>query len=359
MALSTITSAYFKPALARESGIEAMRIVSMFLIVTFHFAKNWLEDYVGGYAFVDLLLPLGHVAVDAFFMISGWHLVKSSFRSVANLVFKCLVFNVILLMFCAAVDLNIHTDGMWKYILFPVTWPTYWFLAVYLVVMVLSPILNAAARSLDFRTYTAIIIGLFLFCGISPLVDINFVTNPQGMSVIQGVWMYLAGHWLRRFSFMWNRIPQSPMVCGFIGFSLLAGILTIVTKVRWDINSSPVVFLATICFFLFFVRLNFRSRCVNYLGGLMLGIYVIHTSDILFYNIKDIISAHYFENMVNSDIVDKIIYCLCGSVVSFIVFLSASALLTPVVNRLAGRMSIWAESRWFRVGSFLDRCGRM
>ena len=133
----------------RDSGIELLRIVCMFLIIIYHF--NLHTDFSDVYDphSVSFLIHIfclnwGETAVLAFVMITGYYSVTQSFktRRILYIMLETLFYSVVITLSATACGIIEFNDIYCIQMLFPITSASYWFVTYYIVLMLLSPFIN-------------------------------------------------------------------------------------------------------------------------------------------------------------------------------------------------------------------------
>lgn len=172
----------------RESSIELLRIIAMFMIVAYHAATNSiLYDNsileLGSFQnrlSIAALFPFGRIGVMLFFMITGYFLCGKTKRNCLGVIIKTCFYAlftvVIFLILKILIKLPIHNYGGGRTALqffIPISSGVIWFTTSYIFLMLLLPIVNGFLNKLNFKGF---IIFLCLF---------NFI--PFGLGNLLGV----------------------------------------------------------------------------------------------------------------------------------------------------------------------------
>ncbi len=183
----------------RDSNIELLRIVSMMLIILFHFSVHgpWPADGVlAADVAVGVLAFGGKLGVNCFVLITGYFMTRSSVRvaSVARVVLETWFYSWGLLILFAVAQPELVTQARLEKAALPLVSGEYWFVTNFVVLMVVSPFLNLLFDRLSRR-------------GKSRLAAIGFVTisvlptlttfNPLGSDLLWFFYLYLLGGWIR------------------------------------------------------------------------------------------------------------------------------------------------------------------
>ena len=183
----------------RDSNIELLRIVSMMLIILFHFSVHgpWPADGVlAADVAVGVLAFGGKLGVNCFVLITGYFMTRSSVRvaSVARVVLETWFYSWGLLILFAVAQPELVTQARLEKAALPLVSGEYWFVTNFVVLMVVSPFLNLLFDRLSRR-------------GKSRLAAIGFVTisvlptlttfNPLGSDLLWFFYLYLMGGWIR------------------------------------------------------------------------------------------------------------------------------------------------------------------
>ena len=290
----------------RASNFELLRIVSMFFIVFWHCIVhgNLLSNTIGKYNFIlEFLLFILIIHVNSFMLLTGYFMVYSKFKleKVVKILFQLFFYNFVIntvLYFCGFVKYN-NVDYL-KSILFFNT-ESYWYIQCYLIVYCFSPLLNKIIEIYTKNQLKHIIILLLLFFSIIPLFLLGLFNNNNGMDVIHYSILYLIGAYIKKYdvsSYMFNKfnLLQKKVlyififfVCIVINISLFyfckyikeldSNILFFIGNVlgsKIKIYSNIFVIIQSVVYFMFFTTLSIKSKFINYIGSLTLGVYFFH-----------------------------------------------------------------------------------
>ena len=139
-------------AKSRDSSIELLRIISMFMIVMHHFAIH------GGFSFAAQTLTVprfwysfiimgGKTGVNIFVLISGYFLINDRYKfpklkNVLKLLGQVLFYSVIFTAIFGFLGLKKITRTLLIETFLPVTYGSYWFASAYVVLYLLHPFIN-------------------------------------------------------------------------------------------------------------------------------------------------------------------------------------------------------------------------
>lgn len=286
---------------ARNSNIEFLRILAMFLIVAHHYA------YHGAFSFTDnhitlaqawwcILLPGGGIGVDVFVLISGYYLIQNtglrlSVRKISKLwgqVFLCSVLLYILSMI-------LHREKTYQYgifsALFPLSTSQWWFASNYFILYLLHPHLNRLLRSLEKAQYQKLLLVLLAIWVVIPnLSGMRFLINEIAFFVV----LYAIAGYIRLYGLSPSVKGRSWLWMGLAVFLVECLLLILLTECGKQsdlsrIAATPIInkqsvfsVFSAVCLLMGFSALPARhSRAVNLISSATFGVYLLHDSNLL------------------------------------------------------------------------------
>ena len=281
---------------ARNSNLELLRILCMLMIVADHLAGQsglGVTDTLSHTALYAMLGSGSRIGCDVFVILSAWFLSEQPFRSrrVLSLYLGLWLYTVPLTLLCCLLpgcDVGI---GTLRWAMFPVSTRQLWFVSDYLVLVLLTPLLNAVLRHLPGRTLSTALGALgVLMAGYSTLFGEDGVVSS---SLFVFVWLYLFVGLLRRSpGCRVNRLLHRRCVQLALGLGIPAVLTLARTAALWCGAPERVLryleywrtslgalsnLAASLALVWLFKSLPLgNSRAVNALAGTTLGVYIIH-----------------------------------------------------------------------------------
>lgn len=298
--------------LIRQSNFELMRIISMFMIVVYHFLMdgNLLKNSVGNLHIVlEWLSFLIVVHVNSFVLLTGYFQYDRKFKKeklfhLLNLSWFYRVMWVILFIIVGVPEISQLTifqelspiDLNWNH----------WFIVTYILLYVLSPFLNFMIQKMDQRQHRKLLIVLFfLFCFIPFLTARSNFYNDGTLAHF--IFLYFLGSYFHKYPlrenwhfknysvnkiriilisvmllctafnytntlFMTNMAFNQNEILHWIG-STIAGY----RFMYWN----PLIIIQSVCYFLFFETLHVKNRGINFVSSYVLDVYLIHTPQLI------------------------------------------------------------------------------
>ena len=266
----------------RESNIELLRLVAMLLILLVHanyFALGGVEiQDIESYPFKAFMKALAEqlciIGPNLFILISGWFGIRPSIKGGCALLFQVFFYHILIVLvsLCCGEDPSMNMIAWGFYFGRP-----YWFIISYIILYLISPILNAFHQTANVRLYLSVLILFF----IAEFVY-GWVIDPgsfgSGYSAWSFIGLYLLSGFLRKNSKYIIKIGHLWNIVLYIFWTIVPVALYFVTKHTFNMlaYSSPFVILASIHFFLAFVKIKINSKTINYFAGSALSIYLIH-----------------------------------------------------------------------------------
>lgn len=194
----------------RNSNIELLRIVCILFVLVHHILYHGVGIYRGAcesypylYSFVNQLC---YVAVDVFFLISGYFAIRTNWKKLLWLYLMCGIVGGLGYAFNCVLTGHSVGKSILRYVLFGFSNSRGWYADVYLYLFLLAPFINVALQSMSKRmhhyllgtlTVMSVYLGWFWGMGI----------NATGFCLMQAVLMYSIGYYLRNF-FDFSRVPR-------------------------------------------------------------------------------------------------------------------------------------------------------
>lgn len=309
----------------RESNLELLRIIAMMLVLMIHYVPSRETIYVVGGGYNDMinsvinfsLKSLCIVCVNCFVLISGYFGIKFKIRSFANLLFQLIFWSLVCIAIVSLPIFPTTPNGtlLWE----GIKWG--WFPRSYMILFVLSPLLNAFCQSCSptqLGRYTLVYYLLSIICGYFLLwPDFN-----EGMSVLSLIGLYLLGAYLRKTNLpIFNLGAKYNLAIYFIGGISLV-LLSLLLK-RFGVKVSPygylnpVVVLMSVFFFLSFVKINLgHKRWINFIAASAFSIYLFHYNPLIFPYVREMwqnINIHFgmYVSLLAALVSFVMIYMFC------------------------------------------------
>lgn len=297
----------------KNNAIECLRVCIMYCIVIHHCIVSGLDlnktFNMGEYCFTDanMVLSLMNsfviVAVNIFFLISGYFGIRLSIKKIINLIiniiFYCLGIYLILVIIGKE---TLSITSVFKYSIYSII--QYWFMTAYIILMFISPYINEYLLLIKNNTkrYNYFLIVLFgILCVYGFIIKDEIVSVRNGYSVIYALYLYIIGNYIKT-NFFVDKFNKSQYICTYILMAILnfglVGILLLINKsiLAWKMFSynNPIILIESIALFMFFIKLECKSSFLQYIGSFgknTLAVYLIHSMPLLityrFYILKE------------------------------------------------------------------------
>lgn len=294
----------------RNSNYELLRITSMFLIVIFHIIKHGhvVENYVnGGLKILVLFIEYFTIVhVNSFVLVTGYYQSEKKFKfsKVWSLIGSSLFYKILTVIILTSIGaISLSKLEILKQ-LFILNLDQYWFVKTYLFLYCLSPFINKLIQVLTKNEYLKLLGTLFIIFSIIPFITGCQGFDNNGFTLYNFIFLYFIGGYLKKYpiekNYIFRRLSKQLLQLSliFIFFiSIIFNICLYTTLYTFkDANSifaemyrnieymlilysNPIVLIQSIAFFAFFSTLNIKSKIINKISSLTLGIYLIHDNN--------------------------------------------------------------------------------
>lgn len=265
----------------RQTNIELLRMVSMFMILLLHanvFTFGWPEGDFTTKLFRLSAESFTIIAVNVFVLITGYLGTSFKLSKIANLVFQMIftVFSITLLLLV----FKLHSFSSWKDVVHGLYFWDYWFINAYIGLLIFSPLANLAIQYLSHTQMKVLLISMYiLFC----IIEGDFFISPFGIGVRSGysvIWflfIYLVGRYIAKY-------PPQMEFKKLIAVYLLSimGALGLMWLCRDYGYNSPFIVIESIAFFLIFLKIKIPTcKSINYIASSSLMVFLLHCHPIL------------------------------------------------------------------------------
>ena len=314
------------PPRIRNSNIELLRIIAMFMIILFHITIHCIIPQLNNpktpmveyfvqpvfhtrYFILDWLCTLGIISNAIFILISGYFMAH---REGSEINLSKISKKLLLQLGCASLLLVCVPAAV--HLIKPLSYLNMqgiaifngmsWYVGYYFIVVLCGALFfNSFLHKLDYKNYSGFLFILFAFIQFSwSRARINALA-PELDIVLIGLFLYALGGFIQRFN-PFKYIKTSTLVGVIIivnALVLLSGYNLMERKIipylresidkplipiipSYD-NTSIVIIVIAICMFELFRRWSLpENKVINYLGKATFMIYLLHDND-LFYGI--------------------------------------------------------------------------
>ncbi len=273
----------------RNQGLDLLRIIAMFLVVSIHyFGWGGIASDSGApllnVAFSGGVAIAANCAVNCFYLISGYHIKEqeslvSAKKRILKVWIPTTIYSVaipLLLLVVGQITLSAKQMVM---LFFAVMGNQYWFSTCFIAMTALTPffavMLKNLANTKMLLQFTCVM--LFLDC-IQPVFGYNAFSNI-GYGILHAMTMYTVGYTIKRTKF-----TVKPWVCCGV-YAACVVVICLVTllsmRLTGDRNrtiadyNSPLMVIESVAFFMFFLNLKVNVK-FSILAPYIFGIYLLN-----------------------------------------------------------------------------------
>lgn len=335
----------------RESNFELLRITAMMMVVLLHCNYFVLGDV---YAVEIDAFPIGSFwrmfwdqlctpCVNIFILISGWFGIRPKLKGGLSILFQVLFYTVLCIVLCKMIGWDVSFDRIKAALTCQMA---YWFIWPYLLLYITAPAFNLLVEKAPEKV-SGIIISLLTFEFTLDWV-VYYAGGGGGKSYIAFVTLYLIGRMLATHEMKIKQWGKNTYLFLFIIMSLIPTAMAYFGELFVDFQfgksayTNPFVIAASVALTLYFSKMHFTNRAVNWLACSSFSIYLLHMNPLL--------SRHFKEIMY-------LVFGWCDS------NLAVYSLLALFLSMLLGiicmsvdkiRIFIWEEISVFRGGYILS-----
>lgn len=268
----------------RQSNFELCRLASILLVMLVHTTSQSLGDEMNLGA--HLLEAFSVIGVNVFILITGYFSATPKKSSLVNLAFICF-FWMIVKVLCRIECGELVT---YKSLFFITT--SNWFIASYIGLLFLTPILNTFSNYVNKKTLWGGVFSLLLiemwFDWLPPYPAVKIGAN-NGYSVLSFAILYLLARairlyglpeWFKKYSLVFY-ITCSFLIAGVAQIAVNTGHGGLTGLCYSYIN--PVVIISSVAFLMMFERISIQSKVINYLAKSTLAVLLGHSAIFFLY----------------------------------------------------------------------------
>ncbi len=270
----------------RQSNMEFLRIVSMMMVLMVHFVGATFglptpEELTQGVSWPVLakvfLESASIIGVNCFVLISGYFGIRASWRGLLNFTWQCVFASLLVYVVSLSVEPFSAQGLLEAFRVYSAT--DLWFVPAYLVLYLLSPLINGGLASMSDRQI-AYLLAALVFVNVYLGWMCGGKVNPYGYNEMQMLFLYISGYaikrnldWLKEVgTWMWLVLYAVAVTC-------VSACAFVMSSRQTFAYNSPFVFMASVSFFLIFaVRNPFYSRALNRVASSAFMVYLIHKS---------------------------------------------------------------------------------
>lgn len=272
----------------RDSNFELLRIICMIMIIALHTQSHGgalAKNNLGSFEFLisNLIESFSIVAVNCYILISGFFGIDSKFKikKFLKLYSQMFFYSIIISTIFWISDKSMLSIYGILQAVFPLNMKIWWFMSVFLILYLFTPYINKLLKTLNKREINLLILILMLVIVIFPSIPFfNSIILDGGYSLCYFILLYIVGAYIKIFFkdsifnkkiFFMIYIFCCIILCALnIGISIICGHQNGIYSYNFIL-----IFISSISLFIFFKELNIKSRFINRLSTLTLGVYLI------------------------------------------------------------------------------------
>lgn len=275
----------------RKSNLELLRIIAMFLVLVVHAdyfslgaptAHEIESQPVSSFTRI-FMESISIVCVNVFVLLSGWFGIHPKFKSISNFCFQCLFFLISIYVVCLLFGLALFNLRGVAGCFSLTQWD--WFVKAYIVLYIISPVLNAFIESTNKKKYQIVLLFFFLFQSVYGWLTQAVGFYVYGYAPLSFIGLYLLARYIYLYSPKFSQMSRSFYIYGYLGITLFMAIFCFVDSMDGESSRlmngmftyyNPLVILSSLCLLLYFSKLSFQRKLINWVAASSFAVYLMH-----------------------------------------------------------------------------------
>lgn len=315
----------------RDSAIELLRIIAMWMIVFYHFHVHVLSTDSGFVFFKAIQIPI-HISVPLFVLISGYFGICFNTKGLCRLFTQVGFYSLSLLFIVYLISLfstplhSLSKQQIVNGLFFISRTNNLWFIRTYLLLYLISPFWNKVLQGQTSRqrTFLLMVLAFMVFY----MSNIGQLPDLSGKSIIYFLFLYTIGHSIREYKLS-ERFKAKWLLSLFLTMNLLLVVLYMVGYKNvlfrvglWTLAfkyNSPLCVLSAIAVFMLFTKMSFQNYFVNKIAASVFAVYLISENTLVNVYLNDIV--RYLLNSFSVAPMYVLLVVLTTSVILFCVLI--------------------------------------
>ena len=221
----------------------------------------------------DFFESLGIIGVNCFIFISGWFGIKLKIKGLFNLLFQCGYFYIFIAVIFYLIGLTSFEFSHMKRFIFVDDW----FIVSYLLLMILTPVLNTFVDNISRTIFRNILILYYIFAFTYGTFS-SFSAFNGGYTTIFFVGYYLLIRYIRLYK---PRFASKPIWFDFMIYLLTSILLCLLYRYQVPVLGqftylNPLVIISSVSFSLIFTKFSYKNKIINWFASSAFSIYLLH-----------------------------------------------------------------------------------
>ncbi|MBQ8859911.1 MAG: acyltransferase family protein [Ruminococcus sp.] len=264
---------------SRNTSLDLLRVVSMFMILTVHFlgwggAVNSLSMSDINYYLIMPIYFMSQIGNTLFFLLTGYF-TRGNIRLKKMVFLERKTFFYVFLISLAVFLFGLNPDTTLKYVIksaFPIVFNRYWFVSVYFILCFMAVPLHKGLKQCSRMMALAVIFVL--------LINNTFL-YPANMTLMQGILAFIVGYYLREFKPFekWKKSMVALVYLLFVGmYAAERIVIRVIGREHTLLDEGlryVLVLLMAVMFFTFFEKLNIKATWPSEISGNIISVYLI------------------------------------------------------------------------------------
>lgn len=302
----------------RNANIDCLRIVCMMMVVSMHYFGWGGVNDLPETSQLNFILASGigvfcRVAVNCFYMISGYFIKENSeevsfsqiIKSIVKQYKKIWFYSIFLFWLGYVLSLNSFS---WKGLLgalMPIMSNQWWFMTIFIFLLCLKPYIAKLLVKMTNKELIILMSCIFFFDSVQTTVGVNGF-GERGAGIMHACFMLVVGYAVHRIEVY--RVGKIMALGIYVISCTAAGVFAIIEKkvlMEADASAiyynSPLIIVASISFFVFFLNLNCICKWASRIAPYVLAIYLLNDHVLLRNNMYENIlhcSQFYRSNLM-------------------------------------------------------------
>lgn len=289
---------------SRNSGIEILKIIAIFLIIISHvtqtlyehnsiFSNEYILDLKYSSKNIQYLILAWFSTFGAhgnliFFISSAWFLLdsrKNNYKKILYILLDVWIISIFFLIIFRSI--NFYPLSLKETIksIFPTTFALNWYITCYLLLYSIHVYLNNIIYAMTKRELLFCALVMFiLYQGINYIHYGHFFTSP----LMEFIAIYFEVAYIKLYLIKNSKNKKNNILIFLLAISIIPILILLTNFLGLYIsffdgrlqdyggNHSPFILITVICLFNIFKELKFYNKTINFISSMSLLIYIIH-----------------------------------------------------------------------------------